>query len=134
MSKWKCDICNLKFENFEARGFEGVIYCPLCYYKKLYKDTELERERLNNDYLEMKDNFRVANDEIERLKQDNENLNRVNIELSTLNTSLRSDRDNYKYIIKEVREYITTLAITKYGEIDIDKVLDKLIYMLDKGE
>jgi len=26
-----------------------------------------EIERLNNDYLEMKDNFRVANDEIERL-------------------------------------------------------------------
>ena len=27
---------------------ENKIYCPLCYYKKLYKDTELERERLNN--------------------------------------------------------------------------------------
>ena len=48
MSKWKCEICNSSFENFEARGFDNKIYCPLCYYKKLYKDTELERERLNN--------------------------------------------------------------------------------------
>lgn len=55
MSKWKCDICNLEFENFEARGFEGVIYCPLCYYKKLYTDTELERERLNNIIKEVRE-------------------------------------------------------------------------------
>lgn len=48
MSKWKCEICNSSFENFDARGFDNKIYCPLCYYKKLYKDTELERERLNN--------------------------------------------------------------------------------------
>lgn len=48
MSEWKCEICNSSFENFEARGFDNKIYCPLCYYKKLYKDTELEIERLNN--------------------------------------------------------------------------------------
>lgn len=48
MSKWKCGICGSEFDNFHAQGFEGTIYCPLCYYKKLYKDTELERERLNN--------------------------------------------------------------------------------------
>lgn len=48
MSKWKCEICNSSFENFDARGFDNKIYCPLCYYKKLFKDIELERERLNN--------------------------------------------------------------------------------------
>lgn len=48
MSKWKCEICNSEFENFQAQGFNNKIYCPLCYYKKLYRETELERERLNN--------------------------------------------------------------------------------------
>ena len=34
MSKWKCDICGQGFDNFHAQGFEGKIYCPLCYFKK----------------------------------------------------------------------------------------------------
>lgn len=48
MSKWKCGICGSEFENYHAQGFDDTIYCPLCYFKKLYKDTELERERLSN--------------------------------------------------------------------------------------
>lgn len=40
MSKWKCEICNTEFENFEARGFNNIIYCPLCYYKKLYNQQK----------------------------------------------------------------------------------------------
>lgn len=48
MSKWKCGICNNEFDNFQAQGFGGTIYCPLCYFKELYRRTELERERLNN--------------------------------------------------------------------------------------
>ena len=48
MSKLKCEICNNAFDNFQAQGFENKIYCPLCYYKELYRRTELERERLNN--------------------------------------------------------------------------------------
>lgn len=59
-----------------------------------------------------------------------ESANAVIKILNNLQTQLQQKEN----IIKEVREYITTLAITKYGEIDIDKVLDKLIYMLDKGE
>jgi cell division protein FtsB len=69
----------------------------------------LMRDALNLDKFytaDLKLFVEVARKEIERLKEDNEYLNKVNIELSTLNTSLRSDRDNYKYIIKEVREYI----------------------------
>nr|DAI13193.1 MAG TPA: DNA-directed RNA polymerase [Caudoviricetes sp.] len=34
MSKWKCDICGQGFDNFHAQGFEGKIYCPLCFFKK----------------------------------------------------------------------------------------------------
>lgn len=48
MNKWQCEICGKGFDNFQAQGFDNKIYCPLCYYKKLYQDTELERERLNN--------------------------------------------------------------------------------------
>ena len=48
MSKWKCEICNSEFDNFQAQGFDNKIYCPLCYYKELYRKTEIERERLNN--------------------------------------------------------------------------------------
>ena len=48
MSKWKCEICGLKFENFHAQGFNHKIYCPLCYYKKLYEINTKEIERLNN--------------------------------------------------------------------------------------
>ena len=39
MSKWKCEICGSEFENYHAQGFDNTIYCPLCYFKKLYKDT-----------------------------------------------------------------------------------------------
>ena len=34
MSKWKCGICGNEFENFYAQGFNGIIYCPLCYFKE----------------------------------------------------------------------------------------------------
>lgn len=37
MSKWKCGICNSEFDNYQAQGFNGIIYCPLCYFKELYK-------------------------------------------------------------------------------------------------
>ena len=48
MSKWKCGICNSEFDNFQAQGFGETIYCPLCYFKELYRRTKLERDRLNN--------------------------------------------------------------------------------------
>ena len=48
MAKWKCEICNSEFDNFQAQGFNHKIYCPLCYFKELYRQTELERERLSN--------------------------------------------------------------------------------------
>ena len=83
MSKWKCEICNSSFENFDARGFDNKIYCPLCYYKKLYKDTELERERLQ----------KLLNIEKEKREQ--------------------FDKDNHRRhsIIKEVREYAKEMQV-----------------------
>lgn len=48
MSKWKCGICNSEFENYHAQDFDNIIYCPLCYYKELYKRDKKEIDRLNN--------------------------------------------------------------------------------------
>lgn len=48
MSKWKCEICGNKFENFHAQGFDNKIYCPLCYFKKENQKLETEKEQLNS--------------------------------------------------------------------------------------
>lgn len=61
MSKWKCGICNSEFDNFQAQGFGGTIYCPLCYFKELYRRTKLERDRLNNIINELE---KYCNEEI----------------------------------------------------------------------
>lgn len=42
MSKWKCEICGVEFENFHAQGFDNKIYCPLCYFKR--KNQELKKQ------------------------------------------------------------------------------------------
>ena len=73
MSKWKCDICNSSFENFDARGFDNKIYCPLCYYKKLYTDTELERERLNKEL----EKYKYSADELNEIERLNNIINDI---------------------------------------------------------
>ena len=42
VSKWKCEICEKKFDNFHAQGFDSKIYCPLCFFKE--KTNRLEKE------------------------------------------------------------------------------------------
>lgn len=46
MSKWKCEICGNRFDNFQAQGFDNKIYCPLCYFKKLSADLQVENAEL----------------------------------------------------------------------------------------
>lgn len=118
----KIKISQPMFEVGELEIFDNNIHSIVEEYSKLMfkeKDQiltqriimkqEQEIERLNSDYLEMKDNFRNANDEIERLNN----------------------------IIKEVREYIGSDYIVEevgicQSYITIDK--DKLLEILDKGE
>lgn len=69
--------------------------------------------------MEVYDELEKALKEIERLKEDNEYLNKVNIELSTLNTSLRSDRDNYKYIINKGIEILDIYGTSNYETADL---------------
>ena len=44
MSKWKCEICGVEFENFHAQGFDNKIYCPLCYFKRKNKELKQQLE------------------------------------------------------------------------------------------
>ena len=60
MSKWKCGICGSEFENYHAQGFDDIIYCPLCYFKEIYK-REQKKTKLLQNQLQQKDK------EIERL-------------------------------------------------------------------
>lgn len=46
MAKWKCEKCGTEFDNFQAQGFNNEIYCPLCYFKELYK----REKRKSNKY------------------------------------------------------------------------------------
>lgn len=86
MSKWKCEICGTEFKNFHAQGFEGKIYCPLCYFKK--ENLELRQE--NQKYKE------VIDKAIEYLKK----------------WGIEPDADMYWHI-NEYKEYRELLAILK---------------------
>ena len=77
MSKWKCEICGTEFKNFHAQGFEGKIYCPLCYFKK--ENLELRQE--NQKYKEVIDkaiellgNYKHYSTPDEKQNSDNEDL------------------------------------------------------------
>ena len=68
----------------------------------------------------------VVLSEIKNLQQENKQINNTNIQLSTLNTSLRSDRDTYRYKLdkqlenwNKLKEYIETcISIIKENPID----------------
>ena len=48
VSKWKCEICEKGFDNFHAQGFDGKIYCPLCFFKEKTNRLEKENARLKD--------------------------------------------------------------------------------------
>lgn len=52
MSKWKCEICGTEFNNFHAQGFDGKIYCPLCYFKKENQELKKQIEEKENQQKE----------------------------------------------------------------------------------
>ena len=104
MSKWKCEICNSSFENFDARDFDNKIYCPLCFYKKLYKDTESERERLNND--------------IKILLKENENKEKVILKYDNIINELE------KYCNEEIEDYEKQIKYYKKNKYLRSGILD----------
>jgi len=98
---------------------------------KEFMEKDKEIERLNNDYLEMKDNFRVANDEIERLNSQLEEKTYLYNKLST----------ESKYTIEKLNNIITELEkyLEKERELDfnnklcIEAILDKLKELKEGG-
>lgn len=97
--------------------------------KNFYSLEELKRTRDNLEgYLDNEEVYyfvgaiRYACDEIERLN------NKVE-ELMTLYTTEREVKEDYKSIIKEVREYIGS---KEHYEDDFDTEIEKVYKILDK--
>ena len=126
--------------------------CPFCNTKLEYGDDidlKNEIERLNSDYLEMKDNFRTANAEIERLNKELEKykysadelneIERLTKQNKALNEMYELTKKEYirlNNIIKEVREYIekhiwTDSEYPYYMEMASEDY-DELLEILDK--
>lgn len=56
-TKWKCDICGQGFDNFHAQGFDGKIYCPLCYFKRENQELKSKLENIKNYCNTIKENY-----------------------------------------------------------------------------
>lgn len=65
MSKWKCEICGNKFENFHAQGFDNKIYCPLCYFKK----KNQKYKKAIDEALEYIENWLIINEEPKEIEK-----------------------------------------------------------------
>lgn len=78
MSKWKCEICGSDFDNFHAQGFDEKIYCPLCFFKKLSSDLQVENYKLKDksekQRKEYQETYKDVREEIKDLKTKNNDL------------------------------------------------------------
>lgn len=78
MAKWKCEICGSGFDNFHSQGFDNKIYCPLCYFKKLSADLQVENYKLNDkaekQRKEYQETYKDVREEIKDLKSKNQDL------------------------------------------------------------
>lgn len=93
MSKWKCGICNSEFENYHAQGFDNIIYCPLCYYKKLYKRDKKEIDRLNNIINELEKFMYKDYREIDKFVSGERAISALN-EINRINKKLKELKDS----------------------------------------
>ncbi len=89
MSKWKCEICGSGFDNFRAQGFDNKIYCPLCYFKKLSADLQVEnfklKDKLEKQRKEYQETYKDVREEIKGYKEQLQQRDEVIEEI--LNTS-----------------------------------------------
>ena len=125
MSKWKCEICGVEFENFHAQGFDNKIYCPLCYFKREnqelkkqieeYIRTEMKlKDELESQRKEYQETYKDVREEIKEYKNQQKEfieyledcINKTDYEVNVLG--------NYKYLAW-ANAYKN--ALTKYKEI-----------------
>lgn len=118
MSKWKCGICGSEFENYHAQGFDDIIYCPLCYFKEIYK-REQKKTKLLQNQLQQKEK------EIQDLKQKNDYLNDLEasaVEYKELKAQLQQkENENKEKVILKYDNIIKKL------EKELDKEYDTYI-------
>ena len=108
MSKWKCEICGSRFENFHVQGFDNMIYCPLCYFKKLSADLQVENQKLKRQLEENK------NQQQEFIKYLEDEFNKIQKEIE------KENNENIIYFKIERRQTICKI-LQKYKEIIGDK-------------
>lgn len=117
MSKWKCEICGNKFENFHAQGFDNKIYCPLCYFKKENQELKKQLEEINYtiipncDIKPLIDKFRTQQKTFIKWLEDE--IKRINPDNLSISELINSELDNIK-----LTRYLTYKeSLQKYKEI-----------------
>lgn len=106
MAKWKCEICGSDFDNFHAQGFDEKVYCPLCYFKKLSSNLQVENYKLKDksekQRKEYQETYRDVREEIKDLKTKNNDLQqRIDKAIWLLDLFI-SDTDLSRYDILKI--------------------------------
>ena len=114
MSKWKCEICGSEFDNFHAQGFENKIYCPLCYFKKLSADLQVENFKLN-DKLE------------KQRKEYQETYKDVREEIKDYKVQLKQRDEIIDEAIDHLDAFISDTNLSKYDVLKILMYTKKII-------
>ena len=137
VSKWKCEICGNKFDNFHAQGFDRKIYCPLCYFKKKYENavadyekTEFEKEQLNSLVNSCQEEIRRLKKQLEEYKEQvNKGLYNTCLPYSTGYNKAIKDKENQQ---KEFIEYMNkTIEELECDDVDDEEMKGYLIQRLD---
>lgn len=125
MSKWKCEICGSGFDNFHAQCFDNMIYCPLCYFKKLSADLQVENEKLKKqlDYLrsgKYYNQLRFENEMLQQVVDTNGVPSEVYDYLESVhkNTEFLEQQQEFIKYLKSINSFETVGSILKkYKEI-----------------
>lgn len=103
--------------------------------EELYDKCENMEQLFDKYYLPLLDKHYSK---IYELQQENDYYSKKNIELSTLNTSLRSDRDKYKEVIDKAIEWVYIVQQNKDNKhlepIICTDELDELLDILKEAD
>lgn len=119
MSKWKCEICGVKFENFHAQGFNNKIYCPLCYFKRENQELKKQLEEINN-FINKADFANIEQlmlDYCAKLEEQKEFMEYLEDKLAIINNILDTEKDEDKVYFTLIRKDVVEETLLKYKEI-----------------
>lgn len=126
MSKWKCEICNKEFLNFHAQGFDGKVYCPLCYFQEDSKRLKEKNKSLYGSINSIK-------------KQNNNRYKAIKVylkQIETLKSKLEIKEKQIQNITDVINGHIDGFTtINEFGGCnDILEVLHDLKETLESGD